>query len=668
MAGISANSSQGGGVAANSGPGRPVWRSNLILCAFLLLFSVLPYSNTLRNGFVYDDITQVLDNPYILSFRHVGRIFSTPAWSYVRKSELTNYYRPMMTFGYLVCYQLFGARPYGFHLANILLHALVVLILFFLTRRLFGSDGVAFLAAGLFALHPIHTESVDWVAAVTDLEVTLFLLAAFWSYLRAAKGEGQTLLSGLLGAAVFFLLALVSKEQALMFPPLITVFEHFYRDDRWQTRFVQKVARYSILWVLSIAYVLFRIQMFGAFAPVKGNPRLSWFEAFASAIALIGQYIWKLLWPASLSAYYVFTPSTGLLQPGVIAGLAGLAACAILFVLLWKRARLASFGLIWFFATLAPVLNARLLASDNVFAERYLYLPSVGFCWLVALGCVRLWKVIGQSGSREKFLRTVFAGGLGILAVLFAARIVTRNRVWRDEFTLDIATLKTSPTAVVLYNNLGSVYWDRGDIDSAARTWETALKMAPRSATILNNLGLVALRRGNSHTAVEILEKAIVAEPGFPDAHLNLGVAYEAMGMNEQAEAQYLKAISLAPLNLHARNRLGGLFLSEHRETEAEKQFAASASIAPNVVAFDALGEILKQRNNSSAAEEMFRRSLALNPENATARLALAEIFVANGHIPQAFEQYRAVLKFDPQNSAAREALDKLSQAYEPTH
>ncbi len=647
------------------GSSTAVWRSEIALCAFLLLLSILPYTNTLSNEFVYDDITQILDNPYILSFRHVGRIFSTPAWSYVRQSELTNYYRPMMTFGYLVCYQLFGSQPYGFHLANIIFHALVVLVLYFLTRRLFASQAVAFLASGLFALHPIHSESVDWVAAVTDLEVTLFLLLTFWFFLRAAKTEGKTSWPLILGMAVSFLLALCSKEQALMFPLLATVYEHLYRDDRGQTRAVQKIARYSGLWILSFAYLLFRIHMFGAFAPATGNPNMTRQSAIISSAALAGQYIWKLIWPVKLSAFYIFSPSTGVLDPGVLAGLAALAGSAVLFAILWKRARIVSFGLVWFFATLAPVLNARMLASDNVFAERYLYLPSIGFCWLTALGGVRLWDGIG---SRSKFARVALVGSFGILAILYAARIITRNRVWRDEFTLGTVTLETSPTAVVLYNNLGSVYWNRGDVDSAARVWEKALTLAPRSATVLNNLGLVYSKRGNLPISVDYFTRAIAAEPNFPDSHLNLGVAYETMGLRDQAEAQFQTAISLAPLNIHAHNRLGNLYLDEQRYAEAEKQFSVSASIAPNVVAYDALGKLLMQRNDRPAAEEMFLRSIALNPADTGARLALAELYVADGRIAEAFEQYREVLKIDPQNFDARQAFEKLSKTHDPPH
>ncbi|MBI1984378.1 MAG: glycosyltransferase family 39 protein, partial [Acidobacteria bacterium] len=263
----------------------------LVLCAFL------PYANTLFNAFVYDDNTQVLNNPYIQSFRHLREIFTTTVWSYVGVQGVTNYYRPMMTLGYLICFQVFGPLAYGFHLANVLLHVGVVLVLFLLTGRMFGNRTLAFVAAMLFALHPVHTESVAWVAAVTDLELTFFYLLTFWCFLGLARPGGGRSAPMQLAVVASFVLTLLSKEQALTLPLLATVYEHFYRDDRKQTTHAQKFSRYGFLWLLAGAYLLFRIRFFGAIAPVLQISNLTWTETALSAVALVGQYLGKLLWP-----------------------------------------------------------------------------------------------------------------------------------------------------------------------------------------------------------------------------------------------------------------------------------------------------------------------------------------------------------------------------------
>src|SRR5208337_288444 len=176
-----------------AGPERPASRldrARALLITLLVACATLPYLNILFNGFVYDDDIQVVTNPYVRSFLHVKEIFTTNVWSFKAGSPISNYYRPIMTLGYLLCYKLFGMRAYGFHLVSLLLHILVVCLVFVLTERLTGDRVWAFVAGALFALHPVHTESVAWIAAVTDLELTFFYLLTFGFFLAVARPGG----------------------------------------------------------------------------------------------------------------------------------------------------------------------------------------------------------------------------------------------------------------------------------------------------------------------------------------------------------------------------------------------------------------------------------------------------------------------------------------------
>ena len=242
------------------------------LLALLILVAALPYLNSLWNGFVQDDNRQVVTNPYLRSFSHLREIFATNVWSYVGAQGTTNYYRPLMTFGYLLCYQFLGPLAYGFHLANIVLNAAVVCLVFLVSERLFANRTLGFAAAVIFALHPIHSESVDWIAAVTDLQLSLFYLLAFWFFLRLAKPGGKRSGAAELGMVASFALALLAKEPAATLPFLATFYEHFLRGDRAQTNLGQKLSRYYTLWLLDLAYLLFRIRILGGLAPVLQLP------------------------------------------------------------------------------------------------------------------------------------------------------------------------------------------------------------------------------------------------------------------------------------------------------------------------------------------------------------------------------------------------------------
>src|SRR5579863_6398694 len=166
---------------------------NRTLGTFVILFllAFLPYSNIFFNQFVYDDGFQVVGNPYAHSFKYLRQIFTTSVWSFQGAQGVSNYYRPMMTLGYLLTYQVAGLVPFSFHLANILLNGIVVWLVFLILRR-FSGERVALVAAGLFALHPVHTEAVAWIAAVTDLELAVFYLGTFLLYLKLPEAKTKS--------------------------------------------------------------------------------------------------------------------------------------------------------------------------------------------------------------------------------------------------------------------------------------------------------------------------------------------------------------------------------------------------------------------------------------------------------------------------------------------
>src|SRR5690348_2651456 len=207
-------------------------RNTSLILSFILVLAFAVYANTLTNGFVYDDHQQVQENPYAQSFRYVGKIFTSTVWSFQGEEGKTNYYRPLMTLVYLLSNKAFQGLPYGFHLINILLNCVVVALVFSVCARLFGDQSVALGAAALFALHPVHTEVVAWVAALTELELAVFYLASFLYFLRIQRESTTDDKKMQLMGWLFFGLALLSKEQAITLIVLATVYEHLYREGR----------------------------------------------------------------------------------------------------------------------------------------------------------------------------------------------------------------------------------------------------------------------------------------------------------------------------------------------------------------------------------------------------------------------------------------------------
>jgi Tfp pilus assembly protein PilF len=642
---------------ADAAGGRQATRQlDTLSIAGLILCAALPYLNTLLNGFVYDDNRQVLDNPYLKSFHFLPQVFDTTVWSFVGMQGVSNYYRPMMTFGYAVCYHLFGPLAYGFHLVNVCLHVGVVLLVFGVARRLFNDRAVAFVAACLFALHPIHTEAVAWVAAVTTLDVTFFYLLTFWLFLSMARPRGGVSPLVKLAAVVGFGLTIFSKEQALTFPLLAMAYEHFFREDRAETTFWQKARRYGEFWLMDLAYVLFRIEHLGAFAPQVQLSHLGWYSSVLSALALVGQYLGKLFWPVELCAYYVFHKSTSVFEPRVLAGIATLAACVVVFAVLARRNRTASFGFVWFFVTLAPVLDIRYLAG-NVFAERYLYLPSVGFCWLGGWAGVKLWKSLA---ARRRLWRYGLPAVSCVLALLLAVRVIARNRDWRSDDTLYSQTLKVSPRATNIRENLGVVAWNHGRIDEAEKQWSIALNLNPNSPITLTNLGLVYARRKQYEQAEHSFREAMLHKPDYTDPHLNLGSMMMDLGRFEEAEWQLRAAVALSPLIPSCHNKLGKLYLKEGRPAEAAEQFSRSVRAAPNFEGYDGLGDVYLQLQYPARAKRAYAEAARINPYDSRAHFGLARIAASDGHPVAALAEYKRGFETDPNNQEAKSAVKAL--------
>ncbi len=631
-------------------------RSNVLPLAFLLAIATLPYLNVLHNHFVYDDTTQVVNNPYLQNFHHLKEIFTTPVWSFLGGDYLRNYYRPMMSFGYLLCYQLLGPRPLAFHWVNLVLNLLVVLMLFLVSRRMFDDRVLAFVAAGLFAIHPIHSESVAWIAAITDLELAFFYLLTFWFYLGLSKGRGGRLVLGQLSMVGSFALALLSKEPAVTLVPLATLYEHFCREDRNETKGRIKLSRYGPLWLLTLVYLILRMHFVGGLAGRSQFPDMGPDAVIFSALALFGQYVWKLLWPATLCAFYAFRMSSSPSDPRVIAGAVMLMVLAFLIVFFWNRVRLVSFGLLFFFLNLAPVLNASWMAA-NVFTERYLYLPSVGFCWVLGWAGAALWRATTRHGARWCGIVVVSALAIAALCTL---RIIRRNRDWHDDEKLYKATLALQPDAYIIHNNLAAIYLDRDDFENAKQELREAARVAPDYPLILNNYGLLNLKQKRYDEALGYLIRSVLRNPNALQPHLYLALVYEQTGHTDNAEKEYRTAIEISPLSQHAHAGFGEFYSDQGRLLEAERQFQESLQAAKTLRGYWGLGLVYWREGRYAEAEHAFQEAEALVPSSSRTHIMLGLLYTDTKRNREALRELQIGLKSEPKNPQALEALRKL--------
>jgi Flp pilus assembly protein TadD len=625
-------------VSDRQGLSRP---SEITLIAIVVAGAALPYLNTLRNGFVADDVDQVVQNPFIRSFHQGARIFTSWVASY--DPWWPHYYRPLMNVGYLLCYQIFGLHPFGFHLVNLVLHLTVVAAVFLITERIFQDHRMALMAAVLFAVHPIHCEAVAWVAAVSDLELTLFYLLTFWLFLEVARPGGGFSYPAQLAMAGSFLLTIFAKETAVTLPLLATIYEHFYRHDRRETRLHQKVVRYAALWVLSAAYLLFRVRVLGSLGSGYGRKDLTWYETFLSGLLLAGRYFRNAFWPVNLRVLCPFRVS-GLFDPALLGSAVALAGCGAVFFFLWRRAKLVSFGLVWMLVTLAPVLNVRWMPIFP-FADRYLYLPSVGFCWVLGWGLLWLWI---KAAARGRVWTWAFSTAFVLLLGLCSLRIITRNRIWQNNVALYTDILAACPDTHNVRVRLGEAYWDMGNQTSATAEWEKELEQAPRDLDALNHLRPVFQEKEHQSEAIEFLQKILTVDPGNGPVHLALGFTYMDANSLALAEAEFRSAASSSPADPGAPNALGRLYLVEGRTAEAEEQFHRSVGIKPNLIGYSNLGMIDWRRGDAESAEQEWREALRLAPNDSSILNDLGLVSMSQGRYTEAIAYFRQAAGLKP--------------------
>jgi tetratricopeptide (TPR) repeat protein len=319
-------------------------------------------------------------------------------------------------------------------------------------------------------------------------------------------------------------------------------------------------------------------------------------------------------------------------------------------------------------------LNVHLMTAI-VFAERYLYLPSVGFCWLAAGAILWCWRQPSQFRNHPRNLlrpsnqttrslprpqRWTVGFAVGIAALLFAGKTVARNRDWKDDGAIARRTLQVYPETSYLRSDVGMIEWRSGNHAEALRQWQLALAYKPNTPGALANIGFAMLEEKNYGAAIPPLQQAIALSPQFAFPHVYLGRVYAAEKDNAQAEAEFTRAIEIYPMNSLVRNAAGRFYLDAGRPREAQTEFLISTTIDSNEDAWSGLAEAYTLQNATESAEPAWQQVVARDPFDSHAHLNLARIYLAKGRSAEAEKEFESCLFTDPRNAEALAAVRKL--------
>jgi len=454
------------------------WNKNYLILAVFIVLIVLFYGNTLLNdGFVFDDVIQIENNPYVHSLQYLPKAVTSCQWEYSNKGceGRTLYYRPTFFVSTILTWQI-SPNPWAFHLVNLLYFLFIVYLIFLVAKTITKDGRLSFIAALVFLIHPIHTETVNWIAASTELTAAMFILLTVLFYAKYRQSNRRR---DLIFVYVFYFVTLLSKESGAVLPLVLLLMDIllFRRPIKQLIRW-QELQKFLLFAVPLGIYLFMRVSVIG-FSIGGGFIQLNFTERIYAMVTLFWQYIQSLFYPYPLSVFHTFEVSSNFLSLAFLISLIGGVAFFVLVAwLLWKQYYMPVFAVLWFLIFLSPVLIFLDSVGENVFSERYLFVPTIGFAFIVGWLLSFLWRRYHNSLGRQAQM-VIWISFVSLLALGFWTTIYERNRDWKDNETISLKTLQQNPDAHPVRVQLGRWYLQQGEPDKGREQLEELIQRAP---------------------------------------------------------------------------------------------------------------------------------------------------------------------------------------------
>ena len=560
----------------------PARRPDRFAILFIAAMAFLAFANSLGNGFVFDDIPIVRENPVV---RHpsLRAIFGGGYWP----QNKVFLYRPLVILSYAFNYAAAGIRPFTYHLVNVLLHALNGVLVYLILVALFRARGLALVSAAAFALHPIHTEAVANVVGRAELLSNAFLFLAWLWYLKRDEAPAPSRSRWLVGSILAAALALFAKEHAPILLGLLILSDLFRARERGLPVGATIRERFWAVYpwyLLPLAgYLVARYFVLGGLL----TPQFSWisyppatadlWSRYMTTVKGLGMYIWLLFFPVRLSSDYSYNQiplSHSIFDPPVVASLLALLGVLGVGAWNWRRRPEISMGVGIFALAILPVSNL-VFPIGTIIAERLLYLPSLGFCLILGVAVTRL--------AAYPRWRPLAMGALGLLLVAYGARTVVRNWDWRSNLTLFAAAARASPNSTDAHAYLGQALLEHENLSGARREFERSLEIYPGYNRALVGLGTIFEKQGKLEEAVQAYRKVKKGKQYYGRARLNLGFIALKQGRDSEAVAEFREVAQLSFLGPKESTELAEGFFKLGHLTEARTILETARHYAPDV-------------------------------------------------------------------------------------
>jgi len=661
----------------------------LLICLFLIITTLAVFWQVKDHEFInYDDKLYVAENPQV----QAGLTIESLRWAFT--STHASNWHPLTWISHMLDVQLFGLKAGWHHLTNLFFHIANTLLLFLVLRRMTKALWQSAFVAALFALHPLHVESVAWVAERKDVLSTFFWMLTMGAYVfYVEKPETRRYLLTLF----FFALGLMAKPMLVTLPFVLLLLDYWplkrlrygntdpgihaealkssspvkqKRKSKKQLPSKEKVQVKTttaspswwtlirpLLWEKVPFFILSVIASVVTYIAQQKGGAVSTLEEIAfnarvtnSIVSYVG-YIGKMIWPANLAVFY---PHPGMLPSWQVLGAAVLLVIVTLIVLRMARSFPYVFvGWLWYLGTLVPVIGIVQVGMQGM-ADRYTYVPLIGLFIIAAWTTADLAK----KWPFRIYVVTVSAGI--ILSVLtYTTWIYLQS--WQNTVTIFQHALKTTRNNFIAHFNMGdALREDKGRIDEALAHYVEALRIAPNNPVVHNSLGNALSSKGRLDEAIVHYVSAIWIKPDYAAAYNHLGLAFFRQGKIDEAIINITKAIKIDPRMAEAYNSMGAVLAAQGKPEQAIANFTMALQIKPNdMEAHYNIGIISASQGKFDQAVVHFREVVRIKPDFAKAHNNLGSVLVLQGKNKESIEHFREAVRIQPDYKLAQENLKR---------
>ena len=649
------------------------------VCFGLLLAVLIAYAPVLRCDFVNFDTTDyVTHNPHVQQ----GLMWSSVKWAFTA-GHASNWH-PLTWISHMLDSEFFGMNPAMHHAVNLAFHAANTLLLFLILLRMTGHLWKSAFVAAVFGLHPLHVESVAWVAERKDVLSTFFWMLTVWAYVRFVENMGRNARFSrrwYAAAVGFYALGLMSKPMVVTLPFVLLLLDWWplqrisnvkfgiqneesgavasgkanpgasFVWRRWAPLVTEKIPFFGLSAALSV--VTYWVQ--AKTGAVQSSEMFPLGMRLANALVSYAAYIGKTIWPTDLSVFYPYRESVTAWQ---VAGAVSLLA-AITGIVLWQARRRAFLpvGWFWFLGMLVPVIGL-VQAGQQAMADRYMYLPMVGLLVIIAWGVPAL-------VAASRILSLSMVKWIAMAAVLACIPATQRQaRVWANSGTLFQNAIAIDSGNAIAHTMLGGYLESQGRFEQAEAHYRAAAKINPAKPQMHYNIGNICMNRGNFDEAEIHFLKALELWPDFPRGNNNLGYLRLQQGRTNEAVESFKKSASLKPDLAEAQRNLAVALITLSRYDEAHEHVVSALEHLPDdAILRHLLANVLALQGRPQEAVVEYQRCLDLKPDDPQAHFNFANTLARLGNLDRARWHYREALRLRPDYQEARLRLGSMEQA-----